>query len=255
MRRAILRFSVAGTLLFGIAFVLSWLNPIWVERAYGTVLRMQVERETGERLDALSGSAIAGRAQRLLGRTDADIARTREAIRREVPAKVAQVVAAMHDADCACRKRLETTIDAGARQHLLSLSQLRTRLAGLIESAYADVRRKLLRELRIFTASNAAAMAMLGVVTLVRRRAGLQLMLPAAVLAGGVVVTAGLYLFAQDWLHTIVFNDYVGLAYAGWLVLVVLLLADILGNRARMSTRLLNACAAAVGAALTAVPC
>lgn len=101
MRQAILGFSFAGTLLFGIAFVLSWLNPIWVERAYGTVLRMQVERETGERLDALSGSAIAGRARRVLGCTDAEIARTREAMRTEVPAKVAQVVAAMRDADWA----------------------------------------------------------------------------------------------------------------------------------------------------------
>lgn len=255
MRRTILNFSLAGTLLFGIAFVLSWLHPIWIERAAGAALRIEVERQTGERLDALSGSAILGHAQRVLGRTEADIERTREAIRREVPDKVARVVAAMRDPDCACRQRLVTGKDVGALQDLASLTQLRTRLSGLIESAYADVRLKLLREVRIFTGSNAAAMALLGIVTLLRRRAGLQLMLPAAALAGGVLVTAGLYLFGQDWLHTIVFDAYVGLAYIGWLVVVVLLLADILGNRARVTSWLVNACLQAAAALVKAVPC
>ena len=96
---------------------------------------------------------------------------------------------------------------------------------------------------------------MLGAVTLVRRRAGLQLMLPAAALAGGGVVTAGLYLFAQDWLHTILFNDYVGLAYVAWLGVVVLLLDDILGNRARVSTRVVNAVLQTGGAGASTVSC
>lgn len=101
---------------------------------------------------ALSGSPIVGLAQRAPGRTDADIERTREAIRKEVPAKVARVVASMLAADCACRKRLVS----------------------------------------------------------------------------------------------ILFNDYAGLAYAGWLCVVVLLLADILGNRARVCNSLLQTAGAAV---------
>jgi hypothetical protein len=46
----------------------------------------------------------------------------------------------MLDPDCVCRARLSAAFDAGARQHLLSLSQARARLASLIESAYANVR-------------------------------------------------------------------------------------------------------------------
>jgi len=255
MRRTILGFSLVGTLLFGSAFALSWLNSIWIERLASTAVRFEVERETGERVDALSGAPMVGLAQRALGRTDADIERTREAIRREVPASVARVAAAMLDPDCACRARLTAAFDAAARQHLLSLSQVRVRLASLIESAYANARAQLLREFRIFTASNAVAFGMLGAVTLVRRKAGLQLMLPAAALVGGVVVTAGLYLFAQDWLHTILFNDYVGLAYVAWLGVVVLLLADVLGNRARVSTRVVNWVTQITWAGVSALPC
>jgi len=255
MRQTILGFCLAGTLMFGIAFALSWLHPIWIERAAATALRLEVERETGARVDALAGAPIVGLAQRALGRTDADIARTRDAIRREVPARMAQVTAAMLDADCPCRKRLAAAFDAGAHQHLLTLSQLHARLSGLVESAYAHVRAQLLREFRIFAGTNAAALALIGFAALVRPRAGLQLLLPAAALAGGVLVTAGLYLFAQDWLHTILFDDYVGLAYTGWLGLVALLLADILGNRARVTTRMVNVVLQSAGAAATASPC
>jgi hypothetical protein len=255
MRRTILGLSFTGTLLFGVAFIVSWLNPIWIERIASTAVRIEVERETGERVDTLSGAPIVGLAQRALGRTDAEIERTREAIRREVPANVARVATAMLDPDCACRTRLKSAADAGRRQHLLSLSQLRVQLTSLIESAYANVRTKLLREFRIFTASNAAALALLGVITLVRQKAQLQLMLPAVALAGGVVVTTGLYLFAQDWLHTILFNDYIGLGYVVWLSVVILLLMDILGNRARVSTRIANGVLQIIDATVVAVPC
>lgn len=255
MRQTILGLSLAGTLLFGIAFILSWLNPIWIERVASAAVRVEVEREAGERVDALSGAPMVGIAQRALGRTDAEIDRTRVAMHKEIPANVARVVTAMLDPDCACRARLKSAADTSRLQHLHSLAQLRARLTSMIESAYADVRTKLLREFRIFTASNAAALAMLGAVTLIRPSARLQLMLPAAALAGGVVVTTGFYLFAQDWLHTILFNDHVGLGYVVWLSVVILLLSDILGNRARVCTRIVNGVLHMAGAAVASVPC
>ncbi len=255
MRRIVLGLSFAGTLLFGVAFALSWLAPVSIERFASAAVRFEVEREVGERIDALSGAPIVGLAQRALGRTDAEMARTRDALRREVPAQVARVTAAMLDPDCACRARLTAAFQAGARQRLQSLSDARVRLVSLIESAYANVSKQLLREWRIFTASNAVAFGLLGAVALARRQAGVQLLLPAAALAGGAAATASLYLFGQDWLRTILFNNYVGLAYAGWLGIVVLLLADILGNRARVTTRLINAVANMVGAGTSALPC
>lgn len=254
MRRIILGFSLAGTLLFGFAFALSWQAPVSIERLASAAVRYEVERKVGERIDTLSGAPIVGFAQRALGRTDAEMARTRDALRMEVPAQVARVATAMLDPDCACRARLAAAFQAGARQHLQSLSDARARLVSLIESAYANVSKQLLREWRIFTASNAVACGLLGFVALARHQAGAQLLLPAAALAGGAAVTASLYLFGQDWLHTILFSDYVGLAYAGWLGIVVLL-ADILANRARVTTRLINAVANMVGAGTSALPC
>jgi hypothetical protein len=241
--------------LFGSAFALSYTHPLLIEQAAREVVRIEVEKRVGERIDSLSDSRIGDFAQRALARVDADIARAQQALRDEVPRRVAEVVASMLEPDCVCRQRLVERMQQAENERLASLTQVRERLTGLIESAYGSVTRSLMREFRIFTATNAAAFALLALVTLVRRRAGVQLVLPAAVLVGAVLLTGSVYLFNQDWMHTILFGQYVGLGYSAWLAGVALLLADIAFNRARVTTEIVNAAFNVVGAAASAVPC
>lgn len=254
MRRFLLILSAIGALVFAGALVVSFTNPLLIERAAREIVRIEVERKTGEQIDALTNSRVAGLAQRALKQTDADIERTRQAIRDEVPQRVANVIANMLKADCECRKRLVRTAEQAENDKLSSLGQVRERLTSLIESAYASVTRNLLREFRIFTGANAVAFLILGLTTVLRRRASLQLALPAALL-GAVVVTGGFYLFAQNWLHTIVFGDYVGLAYGAYLGGVAIGLIDVLVNRARMTTVVVNAVFSVLGLAIQAAPC
>ncbi len=254
MRPFILLLSLLGVALFGSVFALSFASPLLIERAAREIVRIEVERKVGEKMESLSNSRIAGLAQRALQKTGVDIEHAQRAIRDELPRKVANVVADMLNADCECRKRLVARVQKTEGEHLSSLTQARERLVSLAESAYASVTTDLLRELRIFSASNGVAFALLGVVTLLRSRATLQLLLPAVVLVGAVLITGGLYVFGQNWLHTIVFSDYAGLAYALYLGGVALLLADVVFNRARVTTRLVNVALDAVGATAAAVP-
>ena len=248
MRKAILILALLGAGIFASAFVLSIVNPLLVERAARELVRIEVEKRVGEKIDSLSSSRLVGLAQRALGRTDVQIERTRQAIRDQVPRTVAVVMARMSDADCACREGLRAKALEFERTQLGSLLKARERVAALVESAYASVQQSLLREFRIYTISNAAAFALLALIAFVRKDARLQLLLPAVVLVGAVAVMGGMY-FAQDWLHTIVFGEYLGWWYAVWLCIVALLFADILMNRARVTTHFLNA----LGAAAT--PC
>jgi len=163
MRSVLLALSLLGVLLFGGALAASLVDPLLVERAAREIVRIQVEREVGEKIDSLSNSRATSLARRALQSTEADVARTQRAIRDEVPRKVATVVADMLNADCECRKRLIEHAQRAQDERLSSLTQVRERLLSLIESAYASVARSLLREFRIFTASNAAAFALLGV--------------------------------------------------------------------------------------------
>jgi hypothetical protein len=254
--RGILQFlSLAGVLLFGGAFVVSFVNPIVVERAAREIIRIEVERRVGAKVDSLSNARIADFAKRALQNTDVDIARAQRRIREDVPRKVADVVANMLNADCECRKRIVEYSQKLHDEKLSSLMQVREQLVSLAEGAYASVSQNLIREFRIFAASNAIAFGLLGIIALARRNAAWQLVLPAVVLVGAVLVTGSLYLFNQNWVHAIVFSQYVGFGYAVYLSCAALLLADILMNRARVTTEILNAALQIVGSVARVVPC
>jgi hypothetical protein len=255
MRRFIITVSVAGFLLFASGLVISLVNPLLIERMAREIVRIEIEHRVGEKVDALSNSKIVSFSQRVLSSTNRSIEETQAALRNELPQKVANVVADMLKADCECRKRLAAEFQQLTVNHLNSLSNLRERLNELIASSYAAVRNNLMREFRIFCGSNAVAFALLGFIAWIKRGATLQLLLPTTVILGAVAITAFLYVFKQDWLHTIVFNDYVGFGYSAYLAAVALLLADILLNKARITTELVNAIGGVIGSVSVAVPC
>ncbi|MDR2709735.1 MAG: hypothetical protein LBB65_00050 [Burkholderiales bacterium] len=254
MRTTALLISLIGTLFFGGVVVLSWVAPLQIERAARSLVRIEIEHQVGEKIDTLSNTRIAGLAQRLLEKTGVDLEQTKQVLHDEAPRRIADAIADMLDTDCECRQRLRMYLEAGYSARLNLLTEAQDKLRVWIESAYAKVTQSLMRELRIVCLSNACAFALLGVVTLVRRRATWQLALPALVLVGAVFITTGLYLFNQNWLHTIVFGTYVGWAYSFYLGGVVLLLADIAFNRARVCTSVVNTVLNALGSA-TLTPC
>jgi hypothetical protein len=255
LRRAILLLGLVGVALFTAAFAWTFASPVGTERLMRELVRLEVQRRVDARIELVGDGRLAGLARNALGKTDREIKALRQRLHQDAARKVADVVGNMLDADCPCRQRIAAYVRGMQHERLASLILVRERLTTLVESAYASVSRELRREFRIFTASNAIAFGLLAVTAVMRRRANLQLLLPALVLVGAVFLTGGLYLFNQDWLHTIVFGDYLGLGYAAWLASVALLLADIVLNRARLSTRAVNIVLNLFGAAAHAVTC
>lgn len=255
LRLLVLCLGLCGSLLFSGAFALSFSKPLLIEQAVREIVRIEVQRRIGATIDNLSNSKITGIAQSVLMQTELDIEQTRQAIHQDLSGKVATVMTNMLDPDCECRQRLLDQVRQGEIEQYSALVHIRERLTGLIESTYASVTQNLMREFRIFTVSNAMAFILLGLIAIVRRGAALQLIVPAVVLTGAVALTSSLYLFGQNWLHTIVFGEYVGLAYIVYLAAVALLLADLLFNRARVSTRIVNTVLQSIGSATSAVPC
>ncbi|WP_284618921.1 hypothetical protein [Aquabacterium humicola] len=254
LRRALQCIGAGGAAVFGLILLISVVQPLWIEQAARELVRIEVERRVGEKVQVLSNAKLVVLAQKALGRTDAEIEAERRRIEADVPARVASAVADLLKADCECRKRLVDAARRGQDERLKSLQQIRERLADFVETAYAQVRAKLLRELRIFSGTNALAFALIAL--LATRRAGaVQLLLPAGLLLAATLLTATVYLVNQNWLHTIVFGQYVGFAYVGYLLAVIALLVDVAFNRARITTLLINAVLQVLGAALRVVPC
>jgi hypothetical protein len=247
LRKWVLAISLFGTLLFATAFALTYLHPLLIEQAARDIVRIEVEQKTHEKIDALTDARVVNLARRALHVADSELVRLKQDMDRDVPRKVAEVVSAMLKPDCPCRQRVLAFTTRGYEDRIASVAQLRETLAARIESIYGSVTGKLLREVRIFSAANAAVFALLGLLTLVRRNETRKLLLPCLVLVGAVLISGAIYLFGQNWLHTIIFGDYVGLAYLLYLALAAALLADVAWNRGRISQLLAQVVFGAAG--------
>ncbi|MBI5259194.1 MAG: hypothetical protein HY855_22010 [Burkholderiales bacterium] len=250
---AVLGFAIAA--VFGAGLLASFVNPMAVELAGRELIRAEVQRRVGERIEALGRSPLGTVAGRLVQANEAQIAALRRQLAAALPERVGQVVAEMRNADCACRKAVARWVREGLEGHVGQLARINERLTELIRGQYLHTAAALLREFRIFSLANGLAFLMLGAVAVLRPRARAQLMLPAALLALAAVGVAWAYLFGQNWLHTLVFGDYLGWGYLAWLGGAFAGLLDIVFNRARVSTWLLNRLADALGTSVQALPC
>jgi uncharacterized membrane protein YphA (DoxX/SURF4 family) len=79
--------------------------------------------------------------------------------------------------------------------------------------------------------------------------------LPAVLLVIATLVSGYFYLFEQNWFLNIVYNDYVGYGYIAYISIVFVLLCDVVLNRAKVTTDILNAILSAVGKTASLTPC
>jgi hypothetical protein len=121
---------------------------------------------------------------------------------------------------------------------MLSLTAANARLEDVIRGNYLRVVAELKRDLRIFTATNALCFLLLVLATFLRPDALRILFVPALLLVAATLVCSYTYIFDQNWLLTIIYSDYLGFAYFGYLALVFLSLCDILLNRGRVMARI-----------------
>lgn len=247
--------GIVGGLLFGFAFVASAINPGFVEQLARNIIRYEVERKVQEKIEAIDKAFLSSKAAVFAKGYAEDIEQTKRFLTQQLPTHLAKVIAEMRDLDCECRKKIETNIRDGFEWRIASASSAHERLTTLIRSKYMDTATQLTREFRIFTGTNAIVFALLLVAVFVKRQAGLHLLPSALVLLAAGAITAYFYLFNQNWLHSLVFNEYVGLAYIGYLAGAFALLCDIILNRARLTTEVLNFVLNAIGSAIQVVPC
>lgn len=255
VRRIVLVVGSIGCTLFTLALLSSVLSPGIVEKVAKGIIRHEVEKRINETVDALDSSFLVKKAEALSSGHAVDIAKTKRLLAQQLPARLASTIAEMQDLDCECRKSIETFIDRGFENQIASDSAIQNRLTILIRSRYTEVAAQIVREFRIFTGTNALVFVLLIVAVLAKRQANLHLLPAAVVLLAAASVTAYLYLFNQDWLHTLVFSDYVGLGYVGYLGGVFALLCDILFNRARVTANVLSSALSSVGCAFEVLPC
>ena len=247
--------GLAGLVLFAVLFGATYLSADSVERVGQAFIKYQVEKEVRETYGRMADSTYGKALGRLKGKYEAEARQIQAALNDNLPAKIANVIAAMCRLDCKQRQALQQSIEGGYKARLATTGGAVDKLTELIKGKYLEIVANLTRDVRIFLGSNALLFFVVAALALLKPRAAIQLYLPAVFLVVSTVVCSGLYLFGQNWFFTIIYNDYVGFGYVAYVGVLFGFLCDITFNKARVTTEIVNTVLEAIGSAVQAVPC
>lgn len=224
--------GIAGALLFGAAFLISVLDPHFVGQSAKAAIRYHVEAKIEQKIEALDSKFLGGKASEIIAGYDESVEKLRAFV--STP-DVNELLSAMGDLSCDCRMHVQSALVEFSLREIASLEAAQEKLTMLVRAKYLEVEAQLTREFRIFTAANAVVFVLLAVAAFFGRKGTQYLLAPAVILLAAAGVTAYFYLFNQNWLSTIAFNDYLGYGYVAYLAIVFVFLLDILLNRARIT--------------------
>jgi hypothetical protein len=219
-----------GALVFAAGFVVLSVAPAHVERWARPHVIELVQAEAMERYPALrSLSAFSGLAERLrvTGRV------TRGLITSEYPEAVARIFSHLCKYECGEEPAVAEVVRSGLTRALDSLGVALGRVESWARDRYGALVFDLIADLRIVSATNAVLFGLAAAALRWGSATKLTLSL-AAILFASSLLGAFLYFFQQDWLMTLLFGNYAGVAYLVWVGVIALLLADCTFNRGRV---------------------
>ena len=248
-----------GLLAFGAALTLVTARPGIVEQRVTRFIEQEAADKIREQLDRIERVADEPAIEALARTLHQENAANQEALRRglaeRIEAEWAQAISEIRDLSCECRERIAAMLRHAMESRLTALTIAESRLKEFIQGQYMRVQEELFADLSIFAASNVLVFALLLVSSFLKPRATLQLFVPGLLLAASAVCCAGLYLFNQNWLMTVIYGDYVGAGYLAYVGVAFGLLCDVVLNQARLTSQIFNAVADALGSAVAVVPC
>lgn len=252
-------FGFIGLLLFGSSFLLTYGVPGYVEKVAETFIKNKVEEETNEKIDSLSLSAKNNKlvqiAGKLLKNQEKKVDNLKQQLKSNAHEKLAGVIAEMRDLSCECRKIHAQRIKTGYIYKIALLESANATLVEFMKTKYMDVVNNLKVDLRIFTGSNTVIFLFLIFLSFLNPKAISLLFLPGTLLFTSTIVCSYFYLFERNWFFTLIYNDFLGYGYLGYIGVLFLFLCDIAFNKGYVTCEILNTIFQAIGSALEFTPC
>ncbi|UTW47221.1 hypothetical protein [Bacterioplanoides sp. SCSIO 12839] len=254
--------GAAGIMIFLPLFLFTFTDPYLVERAGQSFISWKLKEGVNEKIDSFNlpeptklESLFGTKVKELRSQTEKELEKVKRRLKADAPGILAEQISRLRNLDCDCRNKWEKSIRSSMESKLLSLEVAKSALINFSHIKYMEIVHKLTRDVRIFLGTNAAVFLLLLLASFVQPRAMKHLFLPSFLLLTSTVICSYFYIFEQNWLYTIIYNDYTGIAYIGYLSIVFAILCDILFNRARVTTEVINGCLQAIGHAANLTPC
>jgi uncharacterized membrane protein (DUF485 family) len=246
--------GAVGALTFGFFFSLAVLTPNWVEDFAKDFVAHEVQSEVDARIDGLKlapgKNVFTQAAATIYQKNQVEIDALKTELKTHAHERMTEALAQISDINCECRQKIAKWLDDGSLFAIATRTAENAGLADFIQGYYLRIVDELKRDLRIFTASNAIVFLLLLLASFLRPQATTHLLIPAVLLLAATLLCSYLYVFEQNWLLTIIYHDYLGFAYLGYLGLAFLFLCDVFLNRGRVLCAIVNGLASTLGSAV-----
>ena len=253
--------GLIGALLFGAVFYFTYHTPGYVEDLGKEFIKSKVQQKTNQMIDGVklqvenSDGVLAKYAEKLYEKNQNKIEGIKDKLKNNANEKIADVIAEMADLSCECRNKYAAFIKKQFKLNLSSLESANTTLQDFMKTKYMEVSTELKRDVRIFAGSNTIIFLLLLLVSFLKPKATTHLYLPGLLLVVSTIICSYFYIFEQNWLMSIIFNNYTGYAYLAYLGVLFLILCDVAFNKAQASTSVINGVAGSIGSGFSVFPC
>ena len=255
LRVFLIVFGALILVVFGAVFLLAEIDGPVISSTAKAVIRMQIEAQAERKIDELGAGFLVSEAQDMLSKDESKIAVLKADLANRLKQEADRYISELENPECACRKPVETGIKTVITGVIHSLEGQTAALQSYLQSRYLDLEAQLLREVKIFSGTTALAGLLVLVAAMFRPRGTIHLLPASIALSLSTVICAAVYVFNQNWLHSVVFGDYAGLAYPVYMGSCFAWILDVLANRGRVTTLVLNGIGGAVGGFGTVLPC
>ena len=256
-------FGFIGTILFVPIFLLSFANPQLIENSGKAFVEWKLEKSTNAKIDSIKlpkeskfEKLLGNKAKELRKKTEDKIKSLKQNLKDDAPVLIAAQLVKLRNLDCECRKLWEKKARDSMKFELASLETAKLKLVDFTHVKYMEIVEKLTLDVRIFVGANGFIFLFLMLASFLKPSALKHLFLPSVLMLISTVLCSYLYIFEQNWFYTIIYNNYTGFTYIGYLTFVFAVLCDIVFNKAKVTTEIINAFLQAIGhAAASLVPC
>lgn len=247
--------GIMGVLLFGGLFSLTLVSPEIVENSAKGFVKTQIEKEVrGKRL-AMSDASVTDAALKVAAKLGLEKEKIQADLDAKLPDKIASIIAAMCGYDCEKKRAVSESLASSYMDRIKNIQVAEATLNDVVKGKYLEIVGNLQLDLRIFLGSNLSMFLLLLVVSFLKPKAVAHLFLPSVLLVAATIISTGIYLYGQDWFYTILYNDYMGLGYLVYLAVIFGFLSDVIFNKGRVTSAIINALANMVGSVFSVVPC
>lgn len=251
--------GVAGVAVFATFFSFTYSVPGWVDKYAADFIENEVTEQVDSRIDNFAvqegDSSISRFAAALYQQNEQQAESLKTALKADAHDRMAEALAQIRNLDCECRDKYAQILERGFEFDIALLQAANDRIVAFLQGTYMQIVAELTRDIRVFTGSNVGVFLVLLLTTFLKPQAIRHLFVPAVLLLVATAVCSYCYLFEQNWLLTIIYSDYLGFWYLGYLVIVFLFLCDIFFNRGRITTNIVNGILEAAGSTLLWAPC